>query len=123
MMSQKGLAVVCRTAEGKELYTVLTSGIYHEVNPLTIKRMLDITKQKMVGSVTWVVFCPIAKKCTFEDEGRTCKFPLKWLTKDINETIYAILDDFGSVEALQKNAGNPFITTQYVLTILFAHEY
>jgi len=111
------------TADKKKMQVYTTSGIYYEVEPLLIIKMVEIAKQKLIGKVSWVVFSPDAKKCHFEDEGRTVKFPLKWLSQDITKTIYAILDDFGSVEALQKSANDSFIDTQYVLTILFAEEY
>jgi len=90
---------------------------------LIISKIVQIAKQKLVGKVSWVVFSPEAKKCHFEDEGRTVKFPLKWLSQDITKTIYAILDDYGSAEAFQMDANDPHIDTQYKLTILFAEEY
>lgn len=107
----------------QDYLVILTQGISVTVPPEVVLQLVTIAKQKLAGSVSWVVFCPLVKKWFYEDDGRTCRYPLQLITKEIKETIYAILDDYGSVEALRKSAGNPFICTKYVLTILFSHEY
>ncbi|MHA1401878.1 MAG: hypothetical protein ACTSQE_16125 [Candidatus Heimdallarchaeaceae archaeon] len=112
-----------KTADGKELYVLVTGGIHVDVNTVTILRMLEVARDNLKDAVTWVVFCPNTEEITFEDEGRTCRYPLKNIDESIHETIYAILDDYGSVDALQKSIGSKHVTTQYVLTLLFAHEY
>ncbi len=111
------------TKDGKRFRTYLTSGIHHYLDPLVIHRLVTIAKNKLVGEVTWIVFCPIVKAWSHEDEGRTCRYPLHLISKDLKETIYAILDDYGSVEAFQKDAGDKTIQTQYKVTILFSSEY
>lgn len=116
-------SVETTTADGKKILVLQTRGIHFDIDPVITHKILTIAKQKLVDKVTWVVFSPDAKKCHLEDQGRTCKFPLKWLSQDLTKTIYAILDDYGSVEALQKSANDSFISTQYVLTVLFAEEY
>ncbi|MHA1501541.1 MAG: hypothetical protein ACTSSB_06790 [Candidatus Heimdallarchaeota archaeon] len=112
-----------KTADGKELYILVTGGIHVDVDSVTILRMLGVARDNLKDAVTWVVFCPTSEEATFEDEGRTCRYPLKKIDESIHETIYAILDDYGSVDALQKSVGSKHVTTQYVLTLLFAHEY
>jgi len=107
----------------QDFLVILTRGISVTVPPEVVLQLVTIAKQKLTGSVSWVVFCPLVKKWSFEDEGRTCRFPLQLVTKEIKDTIYAILDDYGSVEALRKSSGNPFISTKCVLTLLFSHEY
>ncbi|MHA1185486.1 MAG: hypothetical protein ACTSXA_06435 [Candidatus Heimdallarchaeota archaeon] len=123
MISKPELEAQNKTADGKVLEMLLTSGILADVDVLTVKKMVDVAREQLINSVSWVVFCPTTDKVIFEDEGRTCRYPLRKIDETIKENIYAILDDYGSVEALQKSAGNPLITTQYVLTLLFAHEY
>ena len=111
------------TADGKKTKMFLTSGILSEYNPITIKKMTSYALEKLIGKTTWVVFTPKAKRCYLEDEGRTCIVPLKWMDKDATEKVYAILDDYGSAEALQESAGDKTITTQFVLTLLLAEDY
>ena len=117
------LTINTQTSDGKKILVYQTRGIYFDVDPVIIHKVVTIAKEKLVGKVSWVVFSPDAKKCYLEDEGRTCKFPLKWLSRDITKTIYAILDDYGNVEAFQMDANDPYIDTQYKLTVLFAEEY
>lgn len=112
-----------KTADGKKVLVLQTRGIYFDVDPLITQKVLTIAKQKLVGKVTWVVFSPEAKKCEYQDQGRTVLFPLSWLSQEMTKKIYVILDDYGSVEALRKSANDSFVSTQYVLTILFAEEY
>ena len=116
-------SVESKTADGKKILVLQTRGIYFDVDPLITQKVLTIAKQKLVGKVTWVVFSPEAKKCEYQDQGRTVLFPLRWLSQDMAKKIYVILDDYGSVEELQRSANDPFINTQYVLTVLFADEY
>jgi len=123
MVSQTDFTCQNKTADGKEVHILITSGIVANVDVFSVKKMVDTARQKLVGNITWVVFCPIAERSTLEDEGRTCRFPLRWIDRSIKENIYAILDDYGSVEALQRSANDKYITTQYVLTLLFANEY
>ena len=111
------------TADGKEVKILLTRGLFFEISPVVVNRMVKTALQKLVGKVSWVVFSPEAKKCYLDDEGRTCIFPMSWMIKNYNKKVYAILDDYGSVEALQESAGDRNITTQFVLTLLFASEY
>ena len=57
-----------------------------------------------------------------EDEGRT----LITAMEGLNQKVYVILDDFGSVEALKENMGEyapPNLNTKYVVTFLLASEY
>lgn len=70
----------------------------------------------------WVVFYPEGERQEhLEDEGRTLITTLKGLTKKV----YAILDDFGSPEALRQNMGKygVGVNTRYVITFLLAEEY
>jgi len=82
----------------------------------------------------WVVFHPPdrpPKNCKLceagqphlEDEGRTLVVPnFTGLTKKV----YAILDDFGTVDALRENMGRyapPNLSSPYVVTFLLAEEY
>ena len=72
----------------------------------------------------WVVFHPgnDGVEEHVEDEGRTLVTALTGL----EEKVYVILDDFGSVEALRKNMGEyapPKLSTSYVVTFLLADEY
>ena len=46
------------TKDGKPFRAYLTSGISHYLDPLVIVRLMTIAKNKLVGKVTWVVFCP-----------------------------------------------------------------
>ena len=71
----------------------------------------------------WVVFYPDGEvKEHREDEGRT----MITTTQGLKKKVYAILDDFGSVEALKENMGRyapPNLNTRYVVTFLLAEEY
>lgn len=70
----------------------------------------------------WVVFYPDGEIKRVEDEGRTLVTTMQGLKKKV----YAILDDFGSVEALKENMGRyapPNLNTRYVVTFLLAEEY
>lgn len=46
------------TKDGKRFRAYLTSGIHHYLDPLVIARIVTIAKNKLVGSVSWVVFLP-----------------------------------------------------------------
>ena len=76
-----------------------------------------------VEKPNWVVFYPDGGvKEHIEDEGRTLITSMQGLTKKV----YAILDNFGSVEALKENMGRyapPNLNTRYVVTFLLAEEY
>jgi len=111
------------TVDGREVKILITSGVFSELHPIIIKQLLDSALEKLKDKTSWVVFRPEAEECSFEDEGRTCIIPLKTIIPNYNEKLYAILDDYGNVEALQYSAGDKTITTQYVLTLLFASEY
>jgi hypothetical protein len=111
------------TKDGKRIKVYLTSEVCHYLDPLVVARLVTIANNKLKGKVSWVVFCPIAKAWSYEDEGRTCRYPLHLISKDLKETIYAFLDDYGSVETFQKAAGDKSIDTQYKVTILFSSEY
>jgi hypothetical protein len=70
----------------------------------------------------WVVFYPEGEVGEhLEDEGRTLVTAVKGLAKKV----YAILDDFGSPEALRQNMGKygVGVNTRFVVTFLLAEEY
>ena len=71
----------------------------------------------------WIVFHSAGNgvKEHLEDEGRT----LVTTVTRLEEKVYVILDDFGSVEALRENIGKyapPNLSTQHVVTFLLASE-
>lgn len=65
----------------------------------------------------FIVFNPEVKKERIEDEGRSVILPSK-----AKDKVYAILDDFGSAEALTENCGFT-VYTQYAVTFMLAEEY
>jgi len=64
------------------------------------------------------VFDPKKKVTGYEDEGRT----LHIAYPKLEDKVYVKLDDFGSAEALSKNAGQK-VNTQYAVTFMLAEEY
>lgn len=67
---------------------------------------------------SFIVFDPGAEREEYEDEGQSLRIPCAELT----EKVYAILDDYGSPEALSENLGRP-VSTCYTITFLLAEEY
>lgn len=65
----------------------------------------------------FIVFNPKEEKERPDDNGESLILPSK-----SEEKVYAILDDFGSSEALSENCGSK-VNTRYALTFLLAEEY
>lgn len=94
------------------------------------QKILAITLQNIKPERDFIVFDPAyavsdeatrdsySYKPTVEDEGRTLKVPLR----DLEEKVYAKLDDFGSIEALRENSGI-HVNTQYAVTVMLASDY
>ena len=81
-------------------------------------------RQIQPAKPNWVIFHPEGNGVEehLEDEGRTLVTGMDGL----KDKVYAILDDFGSVEALKENMGEyapPSLSTSYVVTFLLAEEY
>ncbi len=86
-------------------------------------RILKATLDKISSSTDLIVFDPYVDpdaplKETYEDEGRTLRIPVRGLERKV----YGKLDDFGSAEALSREAGFP-VQTRYALTLMLADEY
>ena len=112
-----------KTADGKELFTLMTGSIHLDFDLAAINRMILVAQEYLVGNVSMIVFCPDAEEASYEDEGRTYRYPLKNIDAMELRKVYAKLDDYGSVEALRRSTGEISLSTQYVMTLLFAHEY
>ncbi|MEA2071661.1 MAG: hypothetical protein U9O98_10290 [Asgard group archaeon] len=102
---------------------MVTRGIVAEIPPETQAAMLKVALQELTAKKTWVVFSSETTKKYVEDQERTVVYPLSALDGDCSTEVYTILDDYGTKEALQKSAGNPFLETQFVLTMLLPEEY
>ena len=108
-----------------------TRGFITDISPDTQAKIIAYALPRMIVAnalqkkPNWVVFYPDHAGKTdehLEDEGRTLITTMKGLHKKV----YAMLDDFGSPEALKENMGKyapPDLNTQYVITFLLAEEY
>jgi len=105
-------------SKGINYETIVTKGVLNEIPTETIIRMLEIARKFIDTKINLIVFSPYVKDMTYEDEGRTLKYP----TPELPKKCYAKLDDFGSPEELSKNIGYK-VNTQYVLTLMLAEEY
>jgi len=86
-------------------------------------KMVEIALTELIGKTTWVVFDNCEER-RVDDEGRTVIFPLSLLDEDCTTKVYAILDDYGSIETFQEVLGKNHQTlTQYKLTFLLPSEY
>lgn len=80
--------------------------------------MLRVAYRYINPKTDFIVFDPEAKEISYEDEGRTLRYPMP----GIPETCYAKLDDFGSPEILSREIGYK-VNTRYVVTFMLASEY
>lgn len=118
-----GLSNIGKIRDGRKVFLVGTDGFDCEI-PFDVQlKMVEIALTELVGEVTWVIFKDCEERY-LEDQGRTCVFPLSLLDEDCKTEVYAILDDYGSVEVFQQVLGKKFFTnTQYKLTFLLPEEY
>ena len=100
-----------------------TRGFIKLPEEVQAKIMAYALRRIQLDRPNWVVFYPgNGAKEHLEDEGRT----LVTAMTGLNEKVYVILDDFGSVEALKENMGEyapPNLSTRHVVTFLLASEY
>ncbi len=117
-----GMSNIATLRDERKVYLIATSGFEYEI-PFDVQlKMVEIALTELIGKTTWVVFDNCEEK-RIEDNGRTCIFPLTLLDEDCTTKVYAILDNYGSVEALKESAGNSNINSQYTLTFLLPEEY
>jgi len=122
LLQALGMSNIATLRDERKVYLIATSGFEYEI-PFDVQlKMVEIALTELIGKTTWVVFDNCEEKRT-EDNGRTCIFPLTLLDEDCTTKVYAILDNYGSVEALRESAGNSNINTQYTLTFLLPEEY
>jgi len=107
--------------ETEPFLLLCTSNFQNTISPEAVGEIIKETRQTIRPEgkgQDFLVFDPEAKNLRVEDGGRTMRIPT-----NAEDKCYAILDDFGSVEALRENAGMPGLNTQYAVTIMLAEDY
>jgi len=99
-------------------FVILRTAGFANLNPDVQAEIMRIALSKIYPKTDWVIFDPEADEEQLEDEGRTLRVPFG----KIKEKVYAILDDYGSAEALSEQLGQK-VKTRYTLTFLLASEY
>lgn len=117
------IPIETNTIDGKKILINISRRVNNNVQFETITELIRIAKQKLIGDVSFIIFSPDAKRCELESEGKQLVFPLRWLKKRSYSTIYAVLKDYGSVEAFQIEENDEFIDTQYEVSLIFDNEY
>lgn len=79
--------------------------------------MIEEGLTRINPKTNFIVFDPKAEEERTEDEGQSVILPSK-----AKEKVYAILDDYGSPEALTDNCGFR-VNTRYAVTFMLAEEY
>jgi len=97
-----------------------TSGIMSEIPPDEQFAMLGLARQEFYNGVTdFAVFDPEATEKRYEDEKRTVIIPYKTIPRKV----WVKLDDYGSVEAVEKASGLKGLSSRFVITMMFPEEY
>lgn len=100
------------------LLVLRTSG-FSEYVPQELQALIVAAGMRKVSPETnFLVFDPEAQQECKEDGGASLRIPMK----DLKSKVYAILDDYGSSEALSESCGYP-VQTRYALTFLLPEEY
>lgn len=97
-----------------------TRGIMSEIDLDEQMAMLAIAKQHFYNGVTdFAVFDPEAEEKRYEDENRTVIIPYKTIPRKV----YVKLDDYGSIENVERASGLTGLRSRFVITMLFPEEY
>ncbi len=96
---------------------LLTTPGFRSLSPDHQVEAMTKAGAKLTETTDWVVLDPQAKKEGYEDQGQTFHATFSGPKK-----VYAIRDDYRTVEALRENSGED-VNSRYALTLLLAEEY
>ena len=100
-------------------FVLLVTKGFSQLNKDIQAKIVKMALSKIrIPSPDFIVFDPEAEMEAEEDEGRSLRVPFL----EIDEKVYAILDDHGSVEMLSMQLGQQ-VNTKYTITFLLASEY
>jgi len=99
-------------------FVLLKTSGFSSLDPDVQAEMMHVALSKINLKTNMIVFDPEAFEEAYEDDERTLRVPYKKAKKKV----YAILDDYGSPEALSESLGRD-VDTQHTITFLLAEEY
>jgi len=100
-------------------FVLLVTKGFSQLNKDTQAKIVKMALSKIrIPFPDFIVFDPKADEEAVEDEGRTVRIPFP----NLDENVYAILDDHGSAEMLSMQLGQQ-VNTKYTITFLLASEY
>ena len=98
---------------------VATSNLLNTVSLEVLAELTRITLTVIQPvKPAWVIFKSTSEPAHDEDNGRTRVIPFPGIPK-----VYAVLDDYGDVETLQKEICDEIIDTQYLVTLMLASDH
>jgi hypothetical protein len=91
---------------------------FSRIPPGMQAKMMDSALKRISAKTHFIIFDPACSGERLEDEGGTLRLP-----GEAGEKVYAILDDYGTPEALREEFPDAPRTARYLVTFMLAREY